>query len=465
MVEEMKAIREKNVTEREEVLQQAQQITVDYLESFEKIDNQLVARASEMKNDVDTILSQNQKRLQELKEAGLSKLKDQEKLLAERVQQPKDEIRKYEDQLRGTDPNVLLQFKRKEPTQTTDKAPPLETASIPDFRKGENDAIAMKKIFGQISMQNVGDDKISCTSQSDTKAKNESSSGKTLVASGQSSPSSCSKQISSIPKSCFKSGFHFWVKNMYPHIACVDQNLAWVTNNPPKACKSALHLVDGEGSIKDFIEIGLDINGLSLSPDGDIILADGSNKCIKSLSNEKKISILFKTSKRPTGICCLANNDVVVTFMTESKVTVYQKTGKIARKLNRIKFRHPKAVAVNNVNQDIYVCDHEDDFYQSTGKVIAVRSDGHPRFEYLGQGDRFMPTAVCTDQKGRVLITDGGEDNVHILDQNGISVGTISICFTLILKSIDVDREGSVWIGRSDDDSGTGEFLVYSVDY
>ena len=108
-------------------------------------------------------------------------------------------------------------------------------------------------------------------------------------------------------------------------------------------------------------------------------------------------------------------------------------------------------VCMNKVNQDIYICDKESHRFESAGKVIAVAGDGKLRYEYPGQGDsKFTPMGLCTDQMGHVLITDHNNQRVHILDQEGRFIQYILTSQQGLHQpvTIDVDKEGYVWVGE-----------------
>ena len=132
---------------------------------------------------------------------------------------------------------------------------------------------------------------------------------------------------------------------------------------------------------------------------------------------------------------------------------MYNRNGEIRQKFDLIKFRHPMSVAVNNVNQDIYICDHEsNNNYYSRGKVLTVGTDGQLQYEYSGQPSEcvFSPVGVCTDHMGHVLITDHYNHRIHIINQEGRFIGYILTAEQgLILPTtINVDREGYVWVGE-----------------
>ena len=404
MREEMKELRDETVGRWEKVLNQAEKITASHMQNIEKIDQDLVSRAREVHKEVDTILLQARQTLKQITKSGIDQLKQQEKYLADRVEKLKADVQHYEDKLKYADPNALLQYKPGS-IKPTEEPPSLNKASIPFFTKGENDTESMKKMFGQLL-------------------------------------------FSLIPNPSVQSQFD--VKNDYPCIACVEGGLAWV-----KTERKKLQLMDREGSVKDTIETNLGFSDMTVTSDGDLLLTDSNNKCIKCLSGEKTVSTLFTTSRTPNSISCLHNDDVVVAFPRDSKVAVYSRNGQVRRTLDSIKFRNPRRVAVNKVNQDIYVCDHERAWYDSTGKLIAVGEDGRLRYEYTGQGDsKLTPVDVCTDQIGHILITDYKTDRVHILDQKGQFIQYVLTSRQRLNRpvTIDIDREGFVWVGENHGD-------------
>ena len=284
----------------------------------------------------------------------------------------------------------------------------------------------------------------------------------------KSEPNRSVTQGSLIPSPAVKS--HFGVRSAYPRIACVKGGRAWVETQfgvrsayPRIACVkggrawvetkfNTLKLVDRKGSVKETIKTDFDFTDMTVTSDGDILMIDYDDKSIKSVSQQKGIRTLFRTSWKPESLCCLHSGDVVVTFILEGKVAVYSGDGKIRRTFDHIEFGWPMRVAVNKVNQDIYVCDHERAWYDSTGKVLAVGADGQLRYEYTGQGDSaFYPVEACSDLTGHILITDCAYNRVHILDQEGRFIQYIltSQQGLSTLTTIDVDMEGFVWVGAN----------------
>ena len=99
MVEEMKFLRDKTVGEWEEILKQAKRITVGYIDDIDKIEKDLLARAKDLHNQVEAVLSRSQIILKKMKADGLDKLKKQEEYLADRLNQLRINAQRSEDRL------------------------------------------------------------------------------------------------------------------------------------------------------------------------------------------------------------------------------------------------------------------------------------------------------------------------------------------------------------------------------
>ena len=462
MLSEMKMLRGTKVGEWEEELQRAKGITTDFLDSIDKMEKKLVSRANEMHREVENVLSKSQRDLQKIKSDGLAKLRSQEKYLGDRLRQLKADVQQYENQLRDADPNALIQFKQSTSHCKDETKPPaLEKPSTPVFAMGQNDTDAMQEIFGWFSSPALPQKSTDVSgkplsSHSSPQQTADFDDGKSKIQ--QSDPISSVTQRTLIPKP--KVQYKFSINYNSPQIACVEQGLAWVqiggcmpvrTANSWDA-RTPLQLLNRDGSVTDRINVDGSVIDMTVTPDGDLLIADHENSCIRMVSKQKTISTLFGTSGRPDGLCCLHNNDIVVTIGWDSKVIVYSRDGQVRRTLDHIKFRYPSKVSVDRANKNMYICDRENDLLSySVEKLIVVGTDGQLRYEYTGQGDKeFTPRDVCTDEMGRVLIIDSDNNRVHILDKEGQFIQYVLTSQQGLdhPKTIDVDGEGWVWVGE-----------------
>ena len=452
MLEEMKTLRDVTIVEWEEVLKKAQAITVGFVAGIDEVDEELITRAAEMHNQIAIILSRGQHRLREIQVDGLAKLKAQEKTISDKLQQLREDVERYEYQLQNGDPNALLQFieNTRQSSEKT-KPPSLNTAAVPIFTPGLNDSKSLEQMFGQLNSNNgkahgVENDQL--TSEDSTSL----DSVATIIKSPQTS--SChdisNRHLITQPTVLLE----FYVHTNVPYIACTEEDQAWVMTR-----HKTLQLLDRYGSAKDTIRTDFGFSHIALTLDGEILLADNYNSCIKVVSKQKKnMSKLFKYNQKPTGLCCLHNGDIVMAFFADSKVIVYSRTGIIRRTLDLTDHMGVSKVAASKANQDIYICGHEKNSTHNGkhGKLIAVSSEGQLRYEYKGLDEErqgragFNPMAVCTDQMGHVLVTDGNKYRVHILSQEGQFIQYIlgSEDEFKWPRCISVDKEGFVWIGE-----------------
>ena len=213
-----------------------------------------------------------------------------------------------------------------------------------------------------------------------------------------------------------------------------------------KTDRSTIQLVYRHGTVKDIIHTDFGFIDMVSSPQGDILLTDTTNNCIKSIScAEKKVKTLFELQWRPWCLCCLHNGHIAVTFCREGRVVIYSTSGKVIKELDKKLFKWPYSVAQSKVNSDLYISDPR------AGKVVALDKDYRVRYEYTGQGDResFIPLGLCSDNAGRVLITDHFNHTVHILDRDGMFLQLLLTREQGLRRpqSIDVDSEGNAWVG------------------
>ena len=165
MLSELKVLRDTTLTIWEDALKQAEEIAASYTNGVEMVDSELVARAKEIHNFVDNILSKRRRFLKQSTASRISKLKHQEKYLAKRVRGLKDIVQLLEDQLMHTNPNVLLQFKPG--TIKYDDRPELnisDTDVLLVFTKGDNDINFLDELFGKIVERDDGHQKATTAS-------------------------------------------------------------------------------------------------------------------------------------------------------------------------------------------------------------------------------------------------------------------------------------------------------------
>ena len=250
------------------------------------------------------------------------------------------------------------------------------------------------------------------------------------------------------------------VKWHFPDILCTTTDTAWVRTK-----RLRLERIDYRGDVKESIAIDFMFCGIALTMEGDILLPDRDGRCIKMISKDRRITSLFKTERKPYGICCLQNGDFLVILRMTShyrRIVKYDRAGAIVKEVDRVlNIKEPGSITVNKVNNDVYIRESR----KGRRKIVVLDQDLKLRYEYKGiDGERFDPLKVCTDNIGNVLITDRDNNKLHILDKDGrfmkyLCASELGVCLQLP-KSIAVDKEGNVWIGREVRDTGRGSITV-----
>ncbi|XP_062597973.1 uncharacterized protein LOC134259405 [Saccostrea cucullata] len=218
--------------------------------------------------------------------------------------------------------------------------------------------------------------------------------------------------------------------------------------------------IDLQGNVIQEIEtIGSGVYH-TVTQDGDLIFTDKDKKVINRITQGNNITEFIKTGDWiPISIhSSHINGDLLVGMMkgVEGKVTRYNKTGKELQNLQQdIKgleqYRIPQYIT-ENFNGDICT--------SHWGKaVVVVNKSGQHRFSYTGQGRWFTPCGICTDVLGHILVCDGLNNTVHLLDQDG---QFLSLLLTQQQGveypcSVCVDDENNLYVGQKE----TNTLTVY----
>ena len=390
--QELKNLESNKLKEWQDLMIKAKKMTSDFSGQVDDTEKELEDKAKEFHTRVEEIKETYKKQLNELKISNLDILQEQEKMVSDGLEKVKQEIKECEDRLRSSDMESLLEHEDAKGGKK-DTLPIISCVTPPVLTPSQIDTKALTEMFGLLTIF----------------------------------------PTHLIPKPSVKSQFDTEIN--YPSVICVGSGQAWVKT------KGTIQLVDRHGAVKDTIYTDFHFHDMVLSPQGDILLTDWDNNCIKAISRDKTIKT-FKLKWEPCGLCCLQNGDIAFTSL--GHVTIYSSSGKVIKELNKKLFSGPRRVVQSKVNIDIYISDYR--------KVVALDEDYRVRYEYTGEGDGipFEPFDLCTDNAGRVLVTDQGNNRVHILDKDGVFRQFLQTRKQELKwpRSIDIDSEGNAWVGE-----------------
>ncbi|KAI1241397.1 hypothetical protein IHE44_0004870 [Lamprotornis superbus] len=152
------------------------------------------------------------------------------------------------------------------------------------------------------------------------------------------------------------------------------------------------------------------LQGISTSSAGRIVVADSNNQCVQVFSNEGQFRLRFGVRgrspgqlQRPTGVSVDTNGDIIVADYDNRWVSVFSPEGKFKTKLGAGRLMGPKGVAVDR-NGHIIVVDNKACcvfIFQPNGKLVA-------RFGSRGTAERQFagPHFVAVNNKNEIVVTD-----------------------------------------------------------
>lgn len=209
------------------------------------------------------------------------------------------------------------------------------------------------------------------------------------------------------------------------HIAFVKSGSLWAGE-----CK-ILKQVDFSGKVIQVIKDAKCHRGdFTVTENGDLLYVEIGSKRVRKKLYIGTVSILHTTDK--DEILCIhssrINGDLLVGIKSIStdtcKITRYDKTGRMIQDIELYKetrlYKDPSYIT-ENMNRDIVTSD----FLRKS--VVVVDKSGEYRFDYSGLNKKidFLPCGVCTDDLGHILVISCFEDNIHVLNQNGLFLNLV----------------------------------------
>ncbi|XP_075887792.1 tripartite motif-containing protein 3b isoform X1 [Nelusetta ayraudi] len=179
------------------------------------------------------------------------------------------------------------------------------------------------------------------------------------------------------------------------------------------------------------------LQGISASSNGRVVVADSNNQCIQVFSNDGQFKMRFGVRgrspgqlQRPTGVTVDMNGDIVVADYDNRWVSIFSSDGKFKNKIGAGRLMGPKGVAVDK-NGHIITVDNKACcvfIFQSNGKLVTKfggRGTSDRQFaEKLGpnfnkSGSVFSPHFVAVNNKNEIIVTDFHNHSVKVYNADG----------------------------------------------
>ncbi|KAM9437405.1 tripartite motif-containing protein 3b isoform 4-T13 [Salvelinus alpinus] len=252
------------------------------------------------------------------------------------------------------------------------------------------------------------------------------------------------------------------------------------------------------------------LQGISASSNGRVVVADSNNQCIQVFSNDGQFKMRFGVRgrspgqlQRPTGVTVDVNGDIIVADYDNRWVSIFSSDGKFKNKIGAGRLLGPKGVAVDR-NGHIIAVDNKACcvfIFQSNGKLVtkfgargtSERQFAGPHFvavnnkneivvtdfhnhsvkvysadgEFLfkfgshgeGNGQFNAPTGVAVDTNGNIIVADWGNSRIQVFDSAGSFLSYINTSADPLYgpQGLTLTSDGHVAVA----DSGNHCFKIY----
>ncbi|XP_077447858.1 tripartite motif-containing protein 3-like isoform X2 [Stigmatopora argus] len=203
--------------------------------------------------------------------------------------------------------------------------------------------------------------------------------------------------------------------------------------------------------------------GVGVDPGGDIVVADYDNRWVSIFSPDGKFKNKIGSGRLmgPKGVAVDKNGHIIAVDNKACCVFIFQANGKLLTKfggrgVTDRQFAGPHFVAVNNKNEIIV-----SDFHNHSVKVYSA--DGQFLFKFgshgEGNGQFNAPTGVAVDANGNIIVADWGNSRIQVFDGTGSFLSYINTSGDPLYgpQGLALTSDGHVAVA----DSGNHCFKVY----
>ena len=172
--------------------------------------------------------------------------------------------------------------------------------------------------------------------------------------------------------------------------------------------------------------------GLCVTRDGLVVASDYRNREVYIFSLSGEILHTFEGFGNPHGVTEDGKGNILVVDCHSHQIKKWSKDWRQllaqvgSRGSEDLQFRHPTGITCNPINDRIYVTDFDNHRIQVLNPDLTF----HSTFgEYgSGPGQFIRPSAIASDKRGNVYVTDYGNRRVRAFTADGVSIRTWEEC-------------------------------------
>eukprot|EP00105_Crassostrea_gigas_P016258 XP_011433583.1 PREDICTED: E3 ubiquitin-protein ligase TRIM71 [Crassostrea gigas] len=416
---------------------------------MESICTSMRAEAESLKSMVDAVTSDNIKQVNEQEKSLLQLLNSQDKKYNDYISNLNELVKKCHGYLSSKNLQILMN----EITKNLKIDPIPETTRLvpPVFTAGQYSKEDITKLLGRVTVPDTKPEirKIKPMEIASTQLKYTGEQRK------QDREKSDMKQTLSLSSSVTNvREYTVPGVNSVRHISLGKSGRLWASDD-----RGNLVQIDLQGNQLQKISTSGGHGYHTVTQDGDLIYTEKHNKVINRITVDNTITEFIKTGNwKPFSIYSShINGDILVGMIKdgEAKVTRYNKTGEEIQNIQRGDigqrlYYYPRHIT-ENINGDICTSDI------NKQAVVVVNKSGQHRFSYTGRGSGFYPYGICTDLLGHIIVCDGYNIKVDIIDQDGQFLSLLLTKQQGMVgpRSLCVDDENNLHVGQYTRDTVT----------
>ena len=163
--------------------------------------------------------------------------------------------------------------------------------------------------------------------------------------------------------------------------------------------------------------------GIAINHRGEIVVSErGSGHISTYTATGKKVHTIDLNGLNPHGLALDREGNIIVGEHTNNSIRKYSPEGQLlasvgTRGRGRLQFFEPRGIAINTMNNKVYVADSQNDRIQvlnsdlTFSAIFGKEGDGKGQFSY--------PCSVTCDSAGNVYITDTANDRIQVFTAQG----------------------------------------------
>ncbi|XP_062607156.1 uncharacterized protein LOC134268938 [Saccostrea cucullata] len=253
------------------------------------------------------------------------------------------------------------------------------------------------------------------------------------------------------------------------HISCLSSGSFWVSNQFGK-----IFLIDNDGNELEEKKINaLEGYGIHTVREDDILVfVDVTTKTVGELNPKGRTIRRIAFNANDWTPCCIFYSQISKDFLIGEKLNEEARISRYTIKEWEIRkipsdsdskrqpiFHDPRYITERG-NGDICVSDWSSPV---TGALVVVKKNGKRRFSYTGTSQAlFCPGGISCDRNGNILVMDGAERRVHLLNRKGLFLAyliTLAPSGNLNCQGLCLDSENHIFCGY------LNRVLVFNLEY